>query len=177
MLLPQCNVSRFSHRREIRVNACWICHSSVIIAECMQRHTNKLSVTFLINNSTSCCWEKRGGVKKAQSTTGTSMIDSGLRLLICSPKNSHVACELQIIVKNTQSLTYTCTYNKVVIKCTYKKNWSLYLFLIFFEWYAARRCCFFSQGHDKHRWRLESAALSMNSIVLILWEMEKNIYK
>lgn len=50
------------------------------------------------------------------------MIDSGLRLLICSPKNSHVACELQIIVKNTQSLTYTCTYNKVVIKCTYKKK-------------------------------------------------------
>lgn len=92
--------------------------------KCMQRHTNKLSVTFLINNSTSCCWEKRGGgVKKAQSTTGTSMIDSGLRLLICSPyKNSHVACELQIIVKNTQSLTYTCTYNKVVIKCTYKKK-------------------------------------------------------
>lgn len=124
MLLPQCNVSRFSHRREIRVNVCWICHSSVIIAECMQRHTNKLSVTFLISNSTSCCWEKRGGgLKKAQSTTGTSMIDSGLRLLICSPyKNSHVACELQIIVKNTQSLTYTCTYNKVVIKCTYKKK-------------------------------------------------------
>lgn len=29
--------------------------------KCMQRHTNKLSVTFLINNSTSCCWEKRGG--------------------------------------------------------------------------------------------------------------------
>lgn len=108
-LLPQCNVSRFSHRREIRVNTCWICHSSVIIAEYMQRHTNKLSVTFLISNSTSCCWEKWGG--GAQSTTGTSMIDSGLRLLICSPyKNSHVACELQIIVKNTYSLTYTCAY-------------------------------------------------------------------
>lgn len=119
MLLPQCNVSRFSHRREIRVNACWICHSSV----CKGTLTSYQSHFLLTTQPAVVGKNAGGGVKKAQSTTGTSMIDSGLRLLICSPyKNSHVACELQIIVKNTQSLTYTCTYNKVVIKCTYKKK-------------------------------------------------------